>query len=146
MSGNIGECSFANIITDIWYWVIHSKPIPSLFTWRIKGVGLQVKPLQLHGTDWRVPIWKAAASFLTAEVSTPARSFFHPWLSPTYTKVRWSGRMYVRPTTSYTSEMSAAFQYEEKEVQLVPKKKQLWIETYSLACFLAISKNLQVTD
>ena len=45
MSGNIGECSFADIIIDIQYWVIHSKPIPSLFTRQIKGVGLRVKTL-----------------------------------------------------------------------------------------------------
>ncbi len=45
MSGSTGERSFADIITSIRYWVIHSKPIPSLFTRRIKGVGLQVQPL-----------------------------------------------------------------------------------------------------
>jgi cytochrome b559 alpha subunit len=39
MSGSTGERSFADIITCIRYWVIHSKPIPSLFTRRIKGVG-----------------------------------------------------------------------------------------------------------
>ncbi|CAL2275630.1 unnamed protein product [Prunus armeniaca] len=32
MSGSTGERSFADIITCIRYWVIHSKPIPSLFT------------------------------------------------------------------------------------------------------------------
>jgi photosystem II cytochrome b559 subunit alpha len=31
MSGNMGERSFADIITSIIYWVIHSITIPSLF-------------------------------------------------------------------------------------------------------------------
>ncbi|KAB2034724.1 hypothetical protein ES319_D04G105100v1 [Gossypium barbadense] len=37
MSGGTGERSFADIFTSIRDWVIHSKPIPSLFTQRIKG-------------------------------------------------------------------------------------------------------------
>ena len=45
MFRSMGQRSFADIITNIRYWVIHSKPIPSLFTRRIKGVGLQVQPL-----------------------------------------------------------------------------------------------------
>ncbi|CAN6453955.1 unnamed protein product [Victoria cruziana] len=31
MSGSMGECAFADIITSIQYWVIHSITIPSLF-------------------------------------------------------------------------------------------------------------------
>ena len=31
MSGSTGERSFADIITSIRYWVIHSITIPSLF-------------------------------------------------------------------------------------------------------------------
>ena len=38
MSGSRGTRSFADIITCIRYWVIHNKPIPSLFTRRIKGL------------------------------------------------------------------------------------------------------------
>ncbi|KAG4151889.1 hypothetical protein ERO13_D04G090816v2 [Gossypium hirsutum] len=39
MSGSTGERSFADIFTSIRDWVIHSKPIPFLFTQRIKGFG-----------------------------------------------------------------------------------------------------------
>jgi photosystem II cytochrome b559 subunit alpha len=42
MSGNTRECSFADIITSIRYWVIHSIIIPSLFIagWLFVSMGL----------------------------------------------------------------------------------------------------------
>nr|YP_010760034.1 photosystem II cytochrome b559 alpha subunit [Cuscuta corymbosa var. stylosa]WEY29970.1 photosystem II cytochrome b559 alpha subunit [Cuscuta corymbosa var. stylosa] len=42
MSGNTGERSFADIITSIRYWVIHSITIPSLFIagWLFVSTGL----------------------------------------------------------------------------------------------------------
>lgn len=42
MFGNTGECSFADIITSIRYWVIHSITIPSLFIagWLFVSTGL----------------------------------------------------------------------------------------------------------
>ncbi|XVF56360.1 hypothetical protein PTKIN_Ptkin06aG0114000 [Pterospermum kingtungense] len=42
MSGSTGECSFADIITSIRYWVIHSITIPSLFIagWLFVSTGL----------------------------------------------------------------------------------------------------------
>ncbi|TKY53635.1 photosystem II cytochrome b559 subunit alpha [Spatholobus suberectus] len=42
MSGSIGECSFADIITSIRYWIIHSITIPSLFIagWLFVSTGL----------------------------------------------------------------------------------------------------------
>ncbi|KQK12756.1 hypothetical protein BRADI_1g05779v3 [Brachypodium distachyon] len=42
MSGSTGERSFANIITSIRYWVIHSITIPSLFIagWLFVSTGL----------------------------------------------------------------------------------------------------------
>ena len=48
--------------------------------------------------------------------------------------------MYVRPTTSYTSEMSAAFQYEEKEVQPVPKKSNCELRPTLWPVFLQFQK------
>jgi photosystem II cytochrome b559 subunit alpha len=42
MSGSTGERSFADIITSIRYWVIHSITIPSLFIagWLFVSTGL----------------------------------------------------------------------------------------------------------
>ncbi|KAL2894782.1 Cytochrome b559 subunit alpha [Bienertia sinuspersici] len=42
MFGSTGECSFADIITSIRYWVIHSITIPSLFIvgWLFVSTGL----------------------------------------------------------------------------------------------------------
>ncbi|KAJ8898579.1 hypothetical protein K2173_001476 [Erythroxylum novogranatense] len=42
MSRSIGEHSFADIITSIRYWVIHSVTIPSLFitSWLFVSMGL----------------------------------------------------------------------------------------------------------
>ena len=42
MSGNTGERPFADIITSIRYWVIHSITIPSLFIagWLFVSTGL----------------------------------------------------------------------------------------------------------
>nr|YP_010760513.1 photosystem II cytochrome b559 alpha subunit [Cuscuta polyanthemos]WEY30498.1 photosystem II cytochrome b559 alpha subunit [Cuscuta polyanthemos] len=42
MSGNTGERAFADIITSIRYWVIHSITIPSLFIagWLFVSTGL----------------------------------------------------------------------------------------------------------
>nr|YP_010760453.1 photosystem II cytochrome b559 alpha subunit [Cuscuta nevadensis]WEY30439.1 photosystem II cytochrome b559 alpha subunit [Cuscuta nevadensis] len=42
MSGNTGERSFADILTSIRYWVIHSITIPSLFIagWLFVSTGL----------------------------------------------------------------------------------------------------------
>nr|YP_009673732.1 photosystem II protein V [Cuscuta mexicana]QDF46453.1 photosystem II protein V [Cuscuta mexicana] len=42
MSGNTGERSFADIITSIRYWIIHSITIPSLFIagWLFVSTGL----------------------------------------------------------------------------------------------------------
>ena len=42
MSGNTGERSFADIITSIRYWVIHSITTPSLFIvgWFFVSMGL----------------------------------------------------------------------------------------------------------
>nr|YP_009673853.1 photosystem II protein V [Cuscuta bonafortunae]QDF46572.1 photosystem II protein V [Cuscuta bonafortunae] len=42
MSGNTGERSFADIITSVRYWVIHSITIPSLFLagWLFVSTGL----------------------------------------------------------------------------------------------------------
>lgn len=42
MSGSTGECSFADIITSIRYWIIHSITIPSLFIagWLFVSTGL----------------------------------------------------------------------------------------------------------
>ncbi|KAG4151869.1 hypothetical protein ERO13_D04G096692v2 [Gossypium hirsutum] len=42
MSGSTGERSFADIITSIRYWVIHSITIPSLFiaSWLFVSTGL----------------------------------------------------------------------------------------------------------
>lgn len=50
------------------------------------------------------------------------------------------GRMYVRPTTSYTSETSAAFQYDEKEVRLVPKKSNCELRPILWPVFLRVRK------
>ncbi|GFP86434.1 cytochrome b559 subunit alpha [Phtheirospermum japonicum] len=42
MSGSTGECSFADVITNTRYWVIHSITIPSLFIggWLLVNTGL----------------------------------------------------------------------------------------------------------
>lgn len=42
MSGSAGERSFADIITSIRYWIIHSITIPSLFIagWLFVSTGL----------------------------------------------------------------------------------------------------------
>lgn len=70
------------------------------------------------------------------------KSFFHPRVSPTYAKAGWPGRMYVRPTTSYTSETSAAFQYDEKEVRLVPKKSNCELRPILWPVFMRVIKLL----
>ena len=46
MSGSTGERSFADIITSIRYWVIHSITIPSLFIagWLFVSTGLDLRP------------------------------------------------------------------------------------------------------
>nr|VDD65516.1 unnamed protein product [Brassica oleracea] len=45
MSGSTGERSFADIITSIRYWVIHSITIPSLFIagWLFVSTGLALR-------------------------------------------------------------------------------------------------------
>ena len=50
--------------------------------------------------------------------------------------------MYVRPTTSYTSETSAAFQYDEKEVRLVPKKSNCELRPILWPVFMRVIKLL----
>ncbi|KAF6144926.1 hypothetical protein GIB67_003998 [Kingdonia uniflora] len=48
MSGSTGERSFADIITSIRYWVIHSITIPSLFIagWLFVSTGLAYDGLE----------------------------------------------------------------------------------------------------
>ncbi|PHT32331.1 Cytochrome subunit alpha [Capsicum baccatum] len=51
MSGSTGEHSFADIITSIRYWVIHSITIPSLFIagWLFVSTGLAY---DVFGSPW----------------------------------------------------------------------------------------------
>lgn len=46
------------------------------------------------------------------------------------------------PTTSYTSETSAAFQYDEKEVRLVPKKSNCELRPILWPVFMRVRKQL----
>lgn len=55
-------------------------------------------------------------------------------------RLGWSGRTHVRPTTSDTSETSAAFQYDEKEVRLVPKKSNCELRPILWPVFMRIRR------
>ncbi|CAF2380042.1 unnamed protein product [Brassica napus] len=56
MSGSTGERSFADIITSIRYWVIHSITIPSLFIagWLFVSTGLGLRCVCLGASSKRV--------------------------------------------------------------------------------------------
>jgi hypothetical protein len=59
MSGSTGERSFADIITCIRYWGIHSKPIPYLFTLLDELRGLVIRQHGFSFLFWPLPAHQA---------------------------------------------------------------------------------------